>query len=142
MPAGKALLTLSAVLACLVGVQAGLDVSSDKNVAVYWGKLPTARYSYGTDRTFSFRSELLWPVYWSLCSAALVLLLPKSVPFRACRLGQIVLTYTDPDIDVFQLSFLTVINGAGGVPETNFANAGDNCTTFGGTNLLNCPQIQ
>ncbi|KAI9036182.1 glycoside hydrolase family 18 protein [Aspergillus affinis] len=45
------------------------------------------------------------------------------------------------DIDVFQISFLTRINGAGGVPEVNFANAGNNCTTFPGTSLLNCPQI-
>ncbi|KAF7587656.1 hypothetical protein BBP40_006886 [Aspergillus hancockii] len=47
----------------------------------------------------------------------------------------------DPNIDVFQLAFLTRINGAGGVPELNFANAGDNCTAFTGTSLLNCPQI-
>ncbi|KAE8415655.1 glycoside hydrolase superfamily [Aspergillus pseudocaelatus] len=42
---------------------------------------------------------------------------------------------------VYQISFLTRINGAGGVPEVNFANAGDNCTTFSGTQLLDCPQI-
>ncbi|RHZ65988.1 putative class III chitinase [Aspergillus thermomutatus] len=46
------------------------------------------------------------------------------------------------DIDVFQLAFVTRINGAGGLPEVNFANAGDNCTTFAGTNLLSCPQIE
>jgi chitinase len=34
-----------------------------------------------------------------------------------------------------------MFNGLGGYPETNFANAGDNCTTFAGTELLNCPQI-
>jgi chitinase len=45
------------------------------------------------------------------------------------------------DIDVFQLAFVTVINGPGGAPEVNFANAGNNCTTFDGTSLLNCPQI-
>jgi chitinase len=45
------------------------------------------------------------------------------------------------DIDVFQLSFVTVINGPGGAPEVNFANAGNACTTFDGTALLNCPQI-
>lgn len=26
--------------------------------------------------------------------------------------------------------------------EINFANAGDNCTTFPGTQLLSCPQIE
>ncbi|KAB8236948.1 Glycoside hydrolase 18 protein [Aspergillus alliaceus] len=45
------------------------------------------------------------------------------------------------DTDVYQISFLTRFNGVGGAPEVNFANAGDNCTTFEGTNLLNCPQI-
>lgn len=45
------------------------------------------------------------------------------------------------DIDVLQLSFLTNINGIGGVPEINLANIGDNCTTFNDTNLLNCPQV-
>lgn len=45
------------------------------------------------------------------------------------------------DIDVFQLAFLTMINGPGGAPVVNFANAGNACTLFPGTNLLNCPQI-
>jgi chitinase len=55
--------------------------------------------------------------------------------------GQYTDSRQDADIDVLQLSFLTVINGPGGAPEVNFANAGDNCTTFSGTSLLNCPQI-
>ncbi|EED17962.1 class III chitinase, putative [Talaromyces stipitatus ATCC 10500] len=45
------------------------------------------------------------------------------------------------DVDVLQLAFVTVINGPGGAPEINFANIGDNCTTFDGTSLLNCPQV-
>ncbi|PLB39505.1 glycoside hydrolase family 18 protein [Aspergillus candidus] len=45
------------------------------------------------------------------------------------------------DINVFIISFVTQINGPGGVPAVNFANAGDNCTPFSGTSLLNCPQI-
>ncbi|KAH8432985.1 glycoside hydrolase family 18 protein [Aspergillus melleus] len=45
------------------------------------------------------------------------------------------------NIDALQISFVTQINGPGGVPAVNFANAGDNCTTFPGTSLLNCPQI-
>lgn len=45
------------------------------------------------------------------------------------------------DVDVFQLAFVTVINGPGGVPEINFANIGNNCTTFDGTALLECPQV-
>lgn len=55
--------------------------------------------------------------------------------------GQYTDSRQDANIDVLQLSFLTVINGPGGAPEVNFANAGDNCTTFDGTSLLNCPQI-
>ena len=27
-------------------------------------------------------------------------------------------------------------------PAVNFANAGDNCTAFAGTTLLDCPQIE
>ncbi|WEW60288.1 Chitinase 2 [Emydomyces testavorans] len=42
---------------------------------------------------------------------------------------------------VFQLAFVTLINGIGGAPQVNFANQGDSCTTFPGTDLLNCPQI-
>jgi chitinase len=44
-------------------------------------------------------------------------------------------------VKVFLLSFVTRINGIGGVPEVNFANQGDVCTLFDGTNLLNCPEI-
>lgn len=47
MPSGKALFSLSAFLAGLCGVQAGLDLQSSDNVAVYWGTLPvTQRLSY------------------------------------------------------------------------------------------------
>lgn len=45
------------------------------------------------------------------------------------------------DANVFQLAFVTVINGLGGVPVINFANIGNNCTTFPGTSLLYCPQV-
>ncbi|KAI9730048.1 MAG: hypothetical protein M1818_008317 [Claussenomyces sp. TS43310] len=45
------------------------------------------------------------------------------------------------DLDVIILAFLTVINGPGGAPEINFANSGNDCTTFDGTSLLNCPAI-
>ncbi|KAE8380833.1 glycoside hydrolase superfamily [Aspergillus bertholletiae] len=47
----------------------------------------------------------------------------------------------DETIDVIVLAFLMTINGLGGAPEIDFSNANDNCTTFDGTNLLNCPQI-
>ncbi|KAF1990726.1 glycoside hydrolase family 18 protein [Aulographum hederae CBS 113979] len=45
------------------------------------------------------------------------------------------------DIDIVPIAFLTVINGQGGQPEINFSNAGDRCSTFDGTSLLNCPEI-
>ncbi|PLB51890.1 class III chitinase [Aspergillus steynii IBT 23096] len=47
----------------------------------------------------------------------------------------------DSNIDVIVLAFLTRVNGQGGAPEVDFANAGDRCTTIEGTNLLKCPEI-
>ena len=47
----------------------------------------------------------------------------------------------DSDINVIPMAFLDVINGPGGEPEINFANQGNDCSTFPGTALLNCPQI-
>lgn len=34
-----------------------------------------------------------------------------------------------------------MINGAGGSPEVDFANQGDKCSVFDGTNLLDCPEM-
>ncbi|KAG9251861.1 chitinase [Emericellopsis atlantica] len=46
---------------------------------------------------------------------------------------------SDPDIDIIPIAFL---NGLA-PPLVNFANAGDNCTTFPeGPSLLDCPQIE
>ncbi|KAK2749372.1 hypothetical protein FQN57_006304 [Myotisia sp. PD_48] len=45
------------------------------------------------------------------------------------------------DVDVIQLSFMTRIKGLGNVPQVNFANQGDICKPFPGTDLLHCPQI-
>ncbi|OCL09633.1 glycoside hydrolase family 18 protein [Glonium stellatum] len=45
------------------------------------------------------------------------------------------------EIDVITLAFLTVVNGVGGQPEINFANQGNDCSTFNGTALLDCPNI-
>ncbi|KAK7979930.1 hypothetical protein PG989_012387 [Apiospora arundinis] len=42
---------------------------------------------------------------------------------------------------VFNIIPLAFMNGIK-TPLTNFANAGDNCTVFAGTQLLNCPQIE
>ncbi|XXH05374.1 hypothetical protein Hte_011800 [Hypoxylon texense] len=49
-----------------------------------------------------------------------------------------VAVYWDSEISIIPLSFLNGIK----TPITNFANAGDNCTVYAGTQLLNCPQIE
>jgi chitinase len=36
---------------------------------------------------------------------------------------------------------LSSFNGPGGQPIMNFANQGDKCTTFDGTETFNCPEI-
>ncbi|ROV89748.1 hypothetical protein VSDG_08632 [Cytospora chrysosperma] len=45
---------------------------------------------------------------------------------------------SNADIDIIPLAFLDEIS----TPVVNFANAGDNCTVFTGTTLLDCPQIE
>ena len=40
---------------------------------------------------------------------------------------------TNSNVDIITMAFVTEINGSGGAPEINFANAGNNCTTFDGT---------
>ncbi|KAF2871549.1 endochitinase [Massariosphaeria phaeospora] len=49
---------------------------------------------------------------------------------------------TDADVDVILLSFLLRFNGAGNQPVMNFANQGDKCTTFPGTETFSCPEIE
>jgi len=46
------------------------------------------------------------------------------------------------NIDIIPMSFLIQLTtGQGGEPVVNFANAGDNCTLFPDSALLDCPQI-
>ncbi|KAH9892208.1 glycoside hydrolase family 18 protein [Xylariomycetidae sp. FL2044] len=45
---------------------------------------------------------------------------------------------SNSEIDIIPLAFMNGIK----TPITNFANAGDNCTVFAGTQLLDCPQIE
>jgi chitinase len=48
----------------------------------------------------------------------------------------------DTNVDIIPLAFLyQMTTGLGGEPVINFANQGNNCTTFNGTALLDCPQI-
>ncbi|KAL1633930.1 Chitinase 2 [Diplodia intermedia] len=45
------------------------------------------------------------------------------------------------DIDIIPLAFMTAISDSTGHPQLNFANQGDKCTTFDGTQLFNCPEL-
>ncbi|KAF1957932.1 endochitinase [Byssothecium circinans] len=49
---------------------------------------------------------------------------------------------SDANVDVILLAFLLRFNGAGGSPIMNFANQGDKCTTFPGTETFSCPEIE
>ncbi|KAF2646359.1 endochitinase [Massarina eburnea CBS 473.64] len=49
---------------------------------------------------------------------------------------------SDANVDVILLAFLLRFNGAGGSPIMNFANQGDKCTTFSGTETFSCPEIE
>ncbi|KAK4044130.1 endochitinase 33 [Parachaetomium inaequale] len=46
---------------------------------------------------------------------------------------------SNTSVNIIPLAFLTTIKNPTSV---NFANAGDNCTTFSGTQLLRCPEIE
>jgi chitinase len=48
---------------------------------------------------------------------------------------------TGQDVDIIILAFLLRFNGAGNSPVMNFANQGDKCTLFPGTETFNCPEI-
>ncbi|KAL1888898.1 Chitinase 2 [Sporothrix stenoceras] len=45
---------------------------------------------------------------------------------------------SNAQVDIIPLAFLNVISD----PSVNFANAGDNCTAFSGSTLLDCPQLE
>ncbi|KAI1459873.1 glycoside hydrolase family 18 protein [Annulohypoxylon moriforme] len=45
---------------------------------------------------------------------------------------------SNTEIDIIPLAFMNAISN----PTVNFANAGDNCTAYSGTSLLNCPQLE
>lgn len=48
----------------------------------------------------------------------------------------------DTNVDIIPMAFLyQMTTGTGGEPVINFANQGNNCEPFPGTNLLNCPDI-
>ncbi|CAK7236463.1 Chitinase 2 [Sporothrix bragantina] len=45
---------------------------------------------------------------------------------------------SNTQFDIIPLAFLDIISN----PDVNFANAGDNCTAFSGSTLLDCPQLE
>ncbi|KAF7623121.1 hypothetical protein AFCA_010061 [Aspergillus flavus] len=105
-------------------------MSSSKTVALFTLALASFK---GALAALRLNSPNNIAVYWGQNSFG-----QSTGPYVQQRLSHYCRT---TDIDVYQISFLTRINGAGGVPEVNFANAGDNCTAFPGTQLLDCPQI-
>ncbi|GMF68434.1 unnamed protein product [Aspergillus oryzae] len=118
MSSSKTVALFTLALASFKGALAALRLNSPNNIAVYWGKYHAKRIICAiTDMTSQVRTPLGN--------------LPVHMFNNVCHITA----------GVYQISFLTRINGAGGVPEVNFANAGDNCTAFPGTQLLDCPQI-
>ncbi|KAF4310907.1 putative class III protein [Botryosphaeria dothidea] len=45
------------------------------------------------------------------------------------------------DIDIIPMAFMTTVTDDTGHPQLNFANQGDHCSTFSGTQLLNCSEL-
>lgn len=48
------------------------------------------------------------------------------------------LTELDTKVNIIPLAFVNGIK----TPLTNFANAGDRCSLYAGTQLMNCPEIE
>ncbi|KAI5924004.1 putative class III chitinase [Camillea tinctor] len=67
-------------------------------------------------------------VYWGQNSAGA----------GASKQGRLSDYCSNTEINIIPLAFMNGIK----TPITNFANAGDNCSVFAGTQLLDCPQIE
>ncbi|KAL3478418.1 glycoside hydrolase superfamily [Aspergillus californicus] len=114
----RTLCTFVAGLGLLQGVHAGLDLSSNSTVVVYWGQnsfrgtgnLAQQRLGYYCDGEYSYK---FWPLD----------------------------EYSMRWDGVIILAFLMTINGPGGAPEIDFASATEKCEVFPGTNLKNCPDL-
>jgi hypothetical protein len=74
-----------------------------------------------------------------VASSGLPLIAPVILPNPFPSRHFLTENYTDTPVNIIPIAFLTAIKNPTSV---NFANAGDNCTTFPGTQLLSCPQIQ
>jgi chitinase len=62
-----------------------------------------------------------------------------SIPRFTTYKSRLRLYVSDTPVNVIPLAFL---NGIKNPTLVNFANAGDNCTAFAGTQLLSCSQIE
>jgi hypothetical protein len=74
-----------------------------------------------------------------VASSGLPLIAPVILPSPLPSSHFLTENYIDTPVNIIPVAFLTAIKNPTSV---NFANAGDNCTTFPGTQLLSCPQIE
>ncbi|KAL3445889.1 glycoside hydrolase superfamily [Aspergillus insuetus] len=110
----KCSLGLLGAFAALQGVYAGLDLTSNSTVTVYWGQ-----------NSFRGTGTLAQQRLGYYCDDPNIdVRLPSS---------------SSPMVII--LAFLMTINGPGGAPEVDFATASEKCEVFAGTNLRSCPEI-
>ncbi|KAI1105744.1 glycoside hydrolase family 18 protein [Jackrogersella minutella] len=96
-------------------------VSSTLTLASIAGLLPSVLAS------FDATAQTNIAVYWGQNSVN-----------QANSQGRLADYCSNTEIDIIPLAFLDSVN----TPIVNFANAGNNCTTYDGTQLLNCPQLE
>lgn len=75
----KTVTVLGVFLVGLQGAQAGLNLSGQSNIAVYWGTVSQGlpMHCLCANNVEIYRPELLWPEQWEPGSTTSVLLLPK-----------------------------------------------------------------
>ena len=156
----------SFLMASINGVIAGFDADTQSNIAIYWGMLSwwklhlyrldwnwcywQVKIRMGKDQEiFHSKGCLITVPVSSYClpvwSDSIINALLHRHRHRR-RVSPRYYFYTSTRVNimynqVIPLAFLTVINGVGGQPEINFANQGNDCSTFNGTALLDCPNI-
>ncbi len=126
---------LCSLLPLLPGVLAGFDSGASNNIAIYWGMSTTTSHHDGTLLTTN-RTKLHQPCRWPEAPRHV---LRKQVNPLGQSLHPSTNTSADSPVNIIPLAFLTTIKNPTSV---NFANAGDNCTVFPGTQLLRCPEIE
>lgn len=129
--------TFSVVLAAAASVRAEYSATSKSNVVLYWGQ-----NSAGQQSTQSRLS--------TYCAGKQILRLSSPIMLTVTKIQA--LTYVSRfDLEaarlltlsqVLLLSFLLRFSGTGGQPVMNFANQGDKCTLFSGTETFSCPEIE